>query len=165
LKLTLLYSFRNDFEKINQIEIGDKYAHVSVLVSNKPAIEPTGHIVVAANPKTGKVWKLGKKGEHIHRKYRLVKKIKNRESRIIKDLNHKVSRKIVEIAKEQDAGIKLDGIRNNKKHTKTFSYGLNSWSFYQLAKFMEYKAKLYGIPITYVESLETHRKGVLGVEA
>jgi putative transposase len=71
LKLTLPYIFRNDFEKVNQIEISDKYAHVSVSVPDKPAIEPqtwlgvdrntTGHIAVVANPQTGKVWKLGKK--------------------------------------------------------------------------------------------------------
>jgi putative transposase len=55
-----------------------------------------------------------------------LNKIKNRESRIIRNLNHKVSRKIVEIAKKDNAGIKLEeleGIRNNKKHTKQFNYG------------------------------------------
>ena len=82
LKLTLPYSFRSDFEKINQIEIGDRYAYVSVSVSvpDKPVIEPqvwlgvdrnaTGHVVVVANPQTGKVWKLGKKAGHIRRKCR-----------------------------------------------------------------------------------------------
>ncbi|MGC8562161.1 MAG: RNA-guided endonuclease InsQ/TnpB family protein [Thermoplasmata archaeon] len=193
LKLTLPYSFRNDFEKMNQIEIGDKYVHVSVFIPEKPMIEPktwlgidrntTGHIAVVANPQTGKVLKLGKKAEHIHRKYREIrrklqkakkyrplKKIKNRENRVIRDLNHKVSRKIVEIAKEQNAGIKLeklDGIRNNKKQTKSFNYGLSSWSFYQLQKFIEYKAKLDGIPITCVEprntSKECSRCGNIGI--
>ena len=150
LKLTLTYALINYFEKVNQIEVDEQYVHVSVTIPEKPAIEPqtwlgvdrntTGHIVVIANPQTGKVWKLGKKAEHIHRKYReirrklqrvkkyrLAKKIKNRESRIIMDLNHKVSRKIVKIAKEQNVGIKLeklDGIRNNKKHSKSFNYGL-----------------------------------------
>ncbi|PYB68408.1 transposase [Thermoplasma sp. Kam2015] len=193
LKLTFPYIFRNDFEKINQIEIGDVYAYVSVTVPDKRLIEPqvwlgidrntTGHIAVVAEPQTGKVWKLGKRAEHIHRKYReirrklqkakkyrLLKKIKNRESRIIRDLNHKVSRKIIEIAKEQNSGVKLeklDGIRNNKRHTKSFNYGLNSWSFYQLQKFIEYKAKLDGIPITYVEprytSKECSRCGSIGI--
>jgi transposase, IS605 OrfB family, central region len=143
----------------------------------------TGHIAVVANPRTGKVWKLGKKAEHIHRKYReirrklqkagkrgLLKRIKNREGNITTDLNHKVSRKIIEIAKENDAGIKLeelDGIRNNKKHAKSFNYGLNTWSFYQLQKFIEYKAKLEGIPVTYVEprntSKECSRCGSIGI--
>jgi len=193
LKLTLNYSFRNDFEKVNQVELDQQYAYVSVTIPEKPMIEPrvwigvdrnaTGHIAVISNPQTGKVWKLGKKAEHIHKKYReirrklqkagklgLLKKIKNRESNIMRDLNHKVSRKIVEIAKKNNAGIKLeelDGIRNNKKHTKPFNYGLNSWSFYQLQKFIEYKAKLEGIPITYVEpkntSKECSRCGSIGI--
>lgn len=71
----------------------------------------TGHIAVAANPKTGKIWKLGKGGLHIHKKYsnirrtlqkqgkyRKVKQIKNRESRIVKNLNHKISRKYGELS-------------------------------------------------------------------
>jgi putative transposase len=193
LKLTLPYSFRNDFEKVNQIEVDEQYAHVSVTIPEKPVIQPqtwlgvdrnaTGHIAVVANPQTGKVWKLGKKAYHTHkkykeirrklqkeRKYRLLNRLKNRESRIIRDLNHKVSREIVEIAKKDNAGIKLEelgGMRNNKKHTKSFNYGLNSWSFYQLEKFIEYKAKLEGIPLTYVEpkntSKECSRCGSIGI--
>ena len=193
LKLSLHYNFRDDFEKINQIEMDEQYAYVSVTIPEKPMIQPqtwlgvdrnaTGHVAVIADPQTGKVWKLGKKAEHIHnkyreirrklqkvRKYRLLKKIKNRESRIMKDLNHKVSRKVIQVAKENNAGIKLeklDGIRNNRKHTKSFNYGLNSWSFYQLQKFIEYKAKLNGIPITYVEpkntSKECSRCGSIGI--
>ena len=82
LKLTLQYSFRNDFEKINQIEIDDRYAHVSV--PDKPMIQPQtwlgvdrnakGHIAVVANPQTGEVWKLCKKAEHIHNKYREIRR-------------------------------------------------------------------------------------------
>ena len=34
-------------------------------------------------------------------KLKMVKNIKNRESRIVRDLNHKVSRKIVNFAKEK----------------------------------------------------------------
>jgi len=134
----------------------------------------TGHIAVVANPQTGEVWKLCKKAEHIHnkyreirrklqkiRKYKLLKKIKNRESRVIRDLNHKVSRKIVDIAIQQNTEIKLeklDGIRNNRKHTRSLNCNLNSWYFYQLQKFIEYKAKLNGIPITYVEPKNTSKE-------
>ncbi|MEM3197006.1 MAG: hypothetical protein QXW72_08170 [Conexivisphaerales archaeon] len=73
----------------------------------------TGHIAVVANPNTSKVLKLGKEAEHIHKKYknlrrklqkkgkyRKVKEIKNRERNIERDLNNKVSKKIVEEAKQ-----------------------------------------------------------------
>ena len=96
-----------------------------------------------------------------------MKKIKSRERNIIKDINHKVADKIVEIAKESNAGIKLEqlyGIRNNKKHSESFNYSLHSWSFKQLQSFIEYKAKLYGIPIAYVEP-ENTSKECSGVEA
>ena len=59
-------------------------------------------------------------------------------------MNIEVSRKIIDMAIQQNAGIKLeklDGIRNNRKHTRSFNYSPNSWSFYQLQKFIEYKAK------------------------
>jgi putative transposase len=180
IKLVLDYQFP-DFEKINQIEIGKEYAYVSVSI---PEIETkkvenyigvdrntTGHIAVVANPDTGKIWKLGKKGLHIHEKYKnirtslqkqgkykKVKQIKNRESRIVKDLNHKISRKIVDIAIENNSGIKLEdltGIRENKKQRKSFRHALHSWSFYQLQMFLEYKAKLHGVKIVYIDPAYT----------
>jgi putative transposase len=191
LKLVLDYQFP-DFEKINQIEIGKEYACVSVTVPEEVPQKPinyigvdrntTGHIAVAANPKTGKIWKLGKKGLHIHNKYknirkslqkqgkyRKVKQIKDRESRIVKDLNHKISKKIVDIAVKNNSGIKLEdltGIRNNKKHTRSFNYSLNSWSFYQLQMFLEYKAKIQGVEVVYIDphytSKSCSRCGLIG---
>jgi len=90
----------------------------------------------------------------------MVKTIKDRERRIVRDLNHKMSRKIVEIAKASGCGIKLEdleGIRKNKKHAKSFNYSLNSWSFYQLRKFVEYKAKLQGVAVAHIEPAYTSK--------
>jgi len=192
LKLILPYHFPNNFIKINQIEIDENYAYISVSIEEPKPIDAkvfigvdrntTGHIAVVANPNTGKVYKLGKEALYIHNKYKgmrrklqkagkfgVLKKIKSRERNIIKDINHKVADKIVEIAKESNAGIKLEqlyGIRNNKKHSKSFNYSLHSWSFKQLQSFIEYKAKLCGIPIAYVEpentSKECSRCGSIG---
>lgn len=176
LKLELLYEFRNDFEKINQIELDNAFAYVSVTIPEREQIEidgyigvdrnATGHCVVVANPNTGKVWKLGKSVQHIHKKYsnirrdlqkkgkyRKLKRIKNRESRILKDINHKISKKIVEIAKENNCGIRMEDLKGIRKakSSKSFRYSLNSWSFYQQQKFVDYKAKLLGIPVVYDE--------------
>ena len=176
LKLELEYRFRNDFEKVNQIEINNEFAFVSVTVPEADMISPkgwlgvdlntTGHCVVVGNPETGKVIKMGKKAEHVHKKYknmrkdlqrrgkyRKVKQIKNREQRVIKDLNHKMSSKVVSEAKENGYGIRLEdlkGIRQRAKSSKSFKYSLNSWSFHQFQKMVEYKAKLHGIPVEYI---------------
>jgi putative transposase len=102
-------------------------------------------------------------------KLKMVKKIKNRESRIVRDLNHKVSRKIVNFARENNAGIVLEdlkGIRETKKQAKSFKYSLHSWSFSQLDSFIEYKAKLLGILVVKIDprytSQQCSRCGLLG---
>ncbi|ARD84857.1 IS605 OrfB family transposase [Ferroplasma acidiphilum] len=183
LKLELNYYFRNDFDKISQIELDNKFAYVSINIPDNNLIEPngylgvdrntTGHIAVAGNPETGKIIKLGKEAGHVHKKYknmrknlqkkgknRKAKRIKNRESRIVKDINHKVAKKIVQEAKNNGMGIKLEylnGIRNAKS-SKSFRYSLNSWSFYQLKTMIEYKARLLGIPVVYVDPYNTSKE-------
>ena len=183
LKLSLKYEFPDNFEKINQIEVGEEYAYVSVSIPEPELIKAgkwigvdrntVGHIAVVSDPETGKVIKLGKSALHIHQKYKSlrkglqkkgkygkVKQIKDRESRIVKDINHKVSRKIVDTAKESGKGIKLEdltGIRNGKHNTKSFRYAKNSWSFYQLQNQIEYKAKLLGVEVAYVDPAYTSK--------
>jgi len=181
LKLTL--GFAHPFWKINQIELDNTFAYVSVTVPESPQYVPetsigvdlntTRHCAVIAIKETGKVYKLGKKAQHTHTKYRnmrrslqkqglyeVVKRIKNRESRIVKDINHKISRFIVNLAVKEKGGLhleNLEGIRENKKHRKSFRYALHSWSFYQLRQFIEYKSLLAGVPVVYEEPAYTSK--------
>lgn len=183
LKLSLKYEFPDNFEKVNQIEVGEEYAYVSVSIPEPELVNAekwigvdrntVGHIAVVADPESGKVIKLGKSALHIHQKYKnirkglqkkgkygKVKQLKDRESRIVKDINHKVSKKIVDTAKETGKGIKLEdltGIRNGKHNTKSFRYAKNSWSFYQLQNQIEYKAKLLGVEVAYVDPAYTSK--------
>jgi putative transposase len=180
------------FTKVNHIELNSEYMFVSVSVPEAKELKPnswlgidlntTGHVAVMANPETGAVTKLGKSALHIHNKYKnirrklqrqgkykLLKRIKNRESRIVKDMNHKISKKIVDTAKGEGKGIrleKLEGIQRSKKHRRSFRYALHSWSFYQLQSMIEYKAKLLGVPIEYVDPAYTSQMcsccGILG---
>ena len=137
---------------------------------------------MAADPKSGKVLKLGKKSGHICKKYKYIrrrlqqegkfkdlKRLKNKQSRQTKDLNHKISRKIVNEAIKKKAGIVLEdlkGIRSTAKTARSFKYALNSWSFFQLNEFILYKAKLHGIPVVKIDprytSQQCSRCGLLG---
>ena len=93
-------------------------------------------------------------------KYRKVKRAKSREKNIVKDINHKVSKKIVQEAGLNGMGIKLEylqGIREARS-SRNFRYSLNSWSFYQLEQMMEYKAGLPGIPVVYVDPYHTSKE-------
>ena len=97
----------------------------------------TGHVAVVASPNTGKIMKLAKSGQHIHGKYKHIRK---------------------NLQKRDGYGIKLEdlkGIRKNKKQANLFRYSLNSWSFYQLQMMIEYKAKLLGVPIAYIDPAYT----------
>ena len=165
-----------EFQTIKQIEIGKTFAYISVEIQEPETKQATkfigidcnttGHAVVVAVPHTGKIHKLGKSAIHTHTKYKairktlqkkgkfsLLKKIKDRESRIVKNINHHISKKIVEIAVSEKSGIRfenLKGIRKNKKNSKKFRYSLNSWSYYQIQQLTEYKAKKQGIEVSYV---------------
>ena len=180
-----------------------------------------GHIAVVADPESGKVWKLGKMRFHVHRKYESIKKrlrksgryrelkaVKKREKRIVRDLNHKISRKIVDIALETGNAIKLENLKGSRKNKKIpgkkagkkkikagspagnfagnpagnfagspagnlpgnrmeikaerqrwfYEYSLNSWSFQQLQQFIEYKARLRGVEVAYIDPHATSKR-------
>jgi len=184
LKLNMPITFRSDFTKVNQVELDGEFAFVSVTIPETPMREisnwigvdrnATGHVAVVSDPRSGKVFKLGKQTQHVHNKYRAMRKglqetgkyrkvkaIRNRESRIIGNINHKVSRAIVGIAERTNSGIKLErlgGIRRSRRYGKSFNKTLHSWSFYQLQGFLQYKAKLRGIPIVFVEPRNTSKE-------
>ena len=169
LKLVLPILFNQVFEKINQIEIEKEFAFISVSIKEPKAYVPetiigvdrnaTKHVLVASNINTGKILKLGKECQHIHNKYKhirknlqakqkfsLLKKIKNRESRIVRNINHQISKKLVTNAQNNKAVIVLEELKNIRKTAKTRKkqrYSLNSWSFCQLQRMIEYKAKKY----------------------
>jgi putative transposase len=191
IKLVLSYLFKNEFTKINQIELDREFAYISVTVGEQKQItvtdyigidrNATSHIAVCALP-NGKVLKLGKKAQFTHNKYKGIRKrlqrikqfgklkdSKRKEANIIRDLNHKISSKIVQVAMDNGIGIKLEqlkGIRKTKKQARSFKGTLHSWSFYQLEQFIEYKAKLLGVPVVYINpqytSQRCHKCGVIG---
>lgn len=190
--LKLNYQFPNTFTKVKQVELDNKYVYVSVETPDKAQEKvtqflgvdrnTTGHCAVIAIPHTGKVYKLGKKAFHIHRKYKkirqhlqvanakkMLKKVSKREKNIIKDTNHKVARKIVNLAIENKCGIVLEnlkGIRNSKgakskkknKNGESFKSSINTWEFYMLQCMIEYIARICGVPVYYIAPQYTSQK-------
>ena len=165
--------FRYEFQKINQIELDKTYAYVTGEINEPDLIKSEKYIGVDLNTKghcavvgiqhTGEIIKLGKKALHIHTKYKNIRKklqslkkyrklnqIKRRESNIVRDMNHKISKKIILTAKENGCSVKLEnlkGIRDNKKQARSFKYSLSSWSYFQLLLMIQYKAKKFGVDV------------------
>ena len=96
-----------------------------------------------------------------HRRTDRVKATRGKERRWMRDLNHKISTQIVEIALRHPHPVivleRLDGIRNRLKASKRFNRMMGSWAFRQLVSFVEYKAARYGIPVAFVDPRRTSR--------
>ena len=102
------------------------------------------------------------------KKKKSVKRIKNKESRWVKDVNHKISCKIVNYAHEQGVGTikveKLEGIRKGTTRTsrgasaQKNNRATNSWTFYQLTAFLIYKAARLGIKVEMVDPAYTSKE-------
>ncbi|WP_018249057.1 RNA-guided endonuclease InsQ/TnpB family protein [Orenia marismortui] len=100
------------------------------------------------------------------KKVKAIKTIDDKEQRWMVDLNHKISRQLVNLAVQEQVGTiimeNLENIRNTAKSlnragsTTKSSYrtrrdrNLHSWTFYQLQQFIEYKAELAGIKVEYI---------------
>ena len=124
-------------------------------------------VVVTEEGKT-KFFGNGRKNKYIKRKYKTsrkklgkakklkaIKRINDKEQRYMKDQDHKVSRNIINFAKENNVSIirleQLSNIRKTARTSRKNEYNIHSWSFYRLALFIEYKANLEGIKVEYVD--------------
>ncbi|MHB9143067.1 MAG: RNA-guided endonuclease InsQ/TnpB family protein [Paludibacter sp.] len=96
-------------------------------------------------------------------KKKLQKKIKaigNKENRYMKDVNHKISREIVKIAKEHNAVVQIEdlsNIRGRVKLSRKMNKQLHNWNFYQLQTFIEYKALAEGLKVIRIPPEYTSR--------
>ncbi|BAZ25589.1 transposase, IS605 OrfB family protein [Kalymmatonema gypsitolerans NIES-4073] len=144
------------------------------------------NIAVAALPKGfGKFWKGGRvKGlrrqfQRTRRKLQSakqlkeVKRLEQRERRIMTHINHVISKQLVQFAQDFGMGLRfedLSGCRQTmRQHKKTKSDAANNhdtWAFYQLEMFTRYKAIRFGVPVQSVPAPYTsksdHRNGVIG---
>jgi len=92
---------------------------------------------------------------------RKLKKISGKQARFQKDTNHLISKRIVQNAQDTGRAIALEDlggicdrvtVRGRKQRARHAN-----WSFYQLRKFISYKADLAGVPIFLVDPRNTSR--------
>jgi IS605 OrfB family transposase len=139
--------------------------------------------MAAATPDGPVVFWKAKKIRHVRRvfaqrrkklqsmgKHRAVKKLENRERRIVTHINHCISKELVATAKRLNAGIRLEdlsGIRKSAKQRKDTrsdaGQNRDHWPFYQLEAFVRYKAMDAGVAVDTVQphytSQTCHRCG------
>ena len=100
--------------------------------------------------------KLAKK---LYKMRKILKKYSGREKRKVEDYLHKVSAIIVSEAVRYNAKIVMENLKHIRNSangkSKNIRRRLNRWNFRKLQFFIEYKAKLNGIPVVYVNPRKT----------
>jgi len=89
-----------------------------------------------------------------------LKKPAGREGRFRGHENHRMSKELVKLAKDTDRGIALEdlkGICGRRTVRAKDRPRQTGWSFSQLRLFVEYKAKLAGVPVVTVDPRNTSR--------
>lgn len=146
---------KSNGKNIMGIDLGLKVPAVAVTLTGKTKFFGNGRQTKYIRRKyQSRRRKLGKL-----KKLSAIKKLGDKESRWIKDQNHKISRQIVNYAIQENASIiKLEKLENIRKTTRTSrknAKNLHNWSFYQLQQFITYKANLAGIKVIEVNPAYT----------
>src|SRR5262245_59910584 len=107
--------------------------------------------------KAGKVKREGPRPKNIKRK---LKALSSKERRFKANENHRISKQLVEKATDTKRWIGLEdltGIRQRTRFRKSQRDNMSKWSFAELRGFIEYKAKLAGVPVIPVDPRDTSR--------
>ena len=88
----------------------------------------------------------------------LLSKYGRRETKRILDIYHKVANWVVKKALKTSSAIALENLKNIRKkikYSRKMNGRLHRWSFRKLQLIIEYKAKMNGIPLVYVNAKGT----------
>ena len=92
---------------------------------------------------------------------RLLKKRSKKERRFATNVNHTISKRVVEKAKDTGRGIALENLGGIRDRIRTVRHSQrrqqHSWAFRQLRTFIEYKARLAGVLVKLVDPRNTSR--------
>jgi|GEM_PF-237680 len=145
------------------IDLGERNPAVSVILqggSMKPVFYRENIRAVRAHYRNLRQ-SLGKK-----KLLKKIKQISDKERRVVRDINHKISAAIVKQARELRAkGYqpvitmgRLTGIRGAAQEKgRRIRRAINQWSYYQLQQYIKYKANWDGIPVGLVSEYKTSK--------
>jgi IS605 OrfB family transposase len=169
---------------LNKTKRGDYYINICVDLPTQPTGKTPKVIGVdlgrrdIATTSTGKSWS-SKQIQGVRDRYskvranvqskrsrnsrRLLRRLSGKEHRFQKWLNHNISKQLVNEAKPSGAALAFEDLTNIREslneqpRTKTERRRTNSWAFYQLRLFVQYKALIAGIPVVFVPPAYTSK--------
>ena len=91
---------------------------------------------------------------------RRLKKMAGHQGRFQRAVNHRISQRLVQVAKDTKAALSLEnltGMRDRMTVRGTQRARQHNWSFRQLREFIAYKAQWAGVPVVFVDPRNTSR--------
>lgn len=141
--------------KVMGVDLGLKVPAVAVTGDDKVRFFGNGR----QNKYVRRMFKSKRKKRGKLKKLNAIRNLDDKEQRWMKDQDHKISRAIVDFAKENKISVirleQLANIRQAARTSRKNEKNLHTWSFYRLSQFIEYKANLVGIKVEYVNSAYT----------
>lgn len=93
---------------------------------------------------------------------RHLRRLAGRQRRFQKDVNHQISKRLIEEAQRTNRAIALEDLTGIRARTRARGAEQrarhSNWSFAQLRQFIDYKARLAGIPVILVDSKYTSQQ-------
>jgi IS605 OrfB family transposase len=95
---------------------------------------------------------------------RALQRLSGKQERFQRDTNHTISKRIVRKAKARNSAVVLEDLSGIRERTtagrqqrarRATNRRLSNWSFYQLRQFIEYKARIAGVPVIKVDPAYT----------
>ncbi len=155
---------------------GQFYLSVAVTVQEAEAFPPTGvigvdmGIVNVAADSEGNQY-TGEQVKKVRRRYRRLRqllqpnktrsarkhlqKARRKESRFVKDTNHVISKKLVQLAFDRQKALAVETLTGIRQRGNGFNRAmrteLNNWAFFQLKTFLAYKSQRLGVTLIEVD--------------
>ena len=158
------------------------YLHLTIDLPTPPPIEPVGVIGVdlgiteiatdsEGNQYSGAAVKAVRQRVKEHRRqlqkknsrsaYKRLQKVRRRASRFSRDVNHCISKELVQRASVSSKALALEDLSGIRERANGFGrqmrWLLGNWAFDQLKQFVFYKAEAAGIPVILVDPRNTSR--------
>jgi len=160
---------------------GEWYASVIYETAPEPNYQPqgcvgvdrnaVGNIAVMSDPTTGHVRRLGydpNKTKSVQRgrranlqaakQFRLLNKIRRKQSRRTTHQNHIVSKTVVDYAVEHRLAVAVEDLTGVRKGKIRKFVEKSQWAYFQLLTFLRYKAALRGVPLLEVPAAYTSQE-------
>ena len=165
---------------------GTFYLSVTIDLPTPPPIEPVGVLGIdlgiteivtdsEGNQYSGSVVKAVRQRVKEHRRqlqkknsrsaYKRLQQTRRRQSRFVRDTNHKISKELVQRASLSSKALAkalaledLSGIRERANgFGRQMRWLMGNWAFDQLKQFLVYKAEAAGVPVAFVDPRNTFR--------